>query len=311
MIRFRLLHAGQRALCSAEGDAGAGAGGAAAGAGAGTAGAGDPWYQPYVPQLDKETLGWLDGKKFADPVMALKSGALADKMARERNVIAKPDPAKLGEWEGWQALGYDPDRAKYGAGIKPPKMPNGAQHDAALMDDFVSLAHEQKIPPAMAEKLYHGLTEKVNGRLSTLASNGVKATEAMESKLRDEWGTDYDQKTELARRAARAFGVGADDTSELARIFGGDEEGAKGSVRLLKLFADIGAKLGEGNLVTADGLGGAAGMTPASAEAELRRLEADQNWLKAFTDSRHPQHKDYKAQWNRLTSIAAKGQAKG
>jgi hypothetical protein len=131
-----------------------------------------------------------------------------------------------------------------------------------------------------------------------MESEGIKAREALDKQLRGEWGDKYDAKVELAKRFAVAFGINADDAAELEKIIG--------APRLLKFFAAAGEKLGEGNLVTADGLGGTAGMTPAAALAEMRRLEGDAEWVKIFRDARHEQNADYKARYERLAAIAAK-----
>src|SRR5580700_3687332 len=87
-----------RPVYDAASDAAAAAAAADKGGGGG-GGGGDPWYQPHVATLDKDTLAYLDGKKFPTMIDALKSGAQSDRMARDRNVIARPDPAKLGEWD--------------------------------------------------------------------------------------------------------------------------------------------------------------------------------------------------------------------
>ena len=289
------------------GNAGGGNGGAGGTGGGGTGGAGggsgDPWYQPHVASLDKDTLSYLDGKKFPSLLDALKSGAQSDKMARERNVIARPDPEKMGEWDGWSVFGYDADKGKYGAKVKPPKMPNNGQHDAGLFSDAIDIGHELKMPPSMVEGFVQKMSDKINGRLSAAASDGIKNREKMMETLRGEWGTETDQRTELAIRAGKAFGLSFDDAAALEKL--------TGDAGLLKLFYRIGSKLGEANLVGGDGAGGASTMTPASAEAELRRLEADPEFLAAFRDRRHPQHEDKKAQWQKLTERVAEGQAAG
>lgn len=292
-----------RIFCSADGAAGGagGAGGAAGGGGAnsGASAGGDPWYQPHVQKIDKDTLAWLDGKKFGTLEDALKSGAQADKMARDRNVIARPDPAKLNEWDGWSALGWEADAGKYKAAVKPPKMPNGAQHDAELMDHALGLLHGEHVAGASAERIYHGLTDFVNKRLEAIAGQGARANEQLEETLRGEWKENYDINREIAQRAARTLKIGADDMAELEKVIG--------SPRLMKLFHQLGTTALEGKLVNPDGTTPAGGMTPAAAEAELRRLEADKEWLKGFTNSQHPQHADFKARHLELVAIVAKG----
>lgn len=297
---MRLRHVRSKLFCSIEGAGDGGAGGDKGGDNKG--GAGDPWYQPHVATLDKDTLAWLDGKKFSDPVAALKSGALSDKMARERNVISKPDPAKLGEWDGWAALGYEPDAAKYKAAIKAPALPNGQTPDAALLDAFATITHGLKLPAALAQPIYDGLNKVIGERLQGIEAKGATDLAAMQAALDKEWGADKGVNTEIALRAARFLKIGADDLAELEKI--------TGSPRLMKLMHQLGSTALEGKLINDDSGGGARVMTPAAAEAEIRRLEGDAAWLKVFQDPSHPQQKDYAAQRMALFEIITKGSKK-
>lgn len=278
--------------------------GTAAGANAGAGG--DPFYQPYIGRIKPETLTWLDGKKFSSMEAALDSGALADRQARERNVVARPDPAKLNEWEGWSMLGWDADRAKYGGKIQPPKQPNGAAHDAELFDFGVQLGHELRMSPDQTQNFLQKLSDKVNERLSAMATSGRQAVQDYETSLRGEWKTDYDANMEIARRAAKTLGIGVDDSAELVRFFGGDGQKAQGSVRLTQALLRVGKLLTEGKLVTDDGLTSNADLTPARAMAEIRRLEGDEAFMRVFRDGRDPQHEDFKARYERLIAIAAR-----
>lgn len=298
-MRTRFRHPAMRFLCSMDrGDDGGGGGGGGGGDGGGL------WYEPYRAKIKPETLAYLDGKKFQSIEAALDSGALSDRQARERNVIPAPNKEKLGEWEGWNVLGYDPDRAKYGAGIKPPKQPNGAKHDEALHDALINAGHKHRAPPAIVEAIAQEMSDVVNARLSEFAAKGVKLNEDVEKALRDELGTGYDTAVEQARRAAKQLGIGVEDAGELVKIFGNGDN-IKGNVRLRRMLIKLGKGLGEGKLVDDEGAGGGA-TTPATAMAELRRLQGDADFQKIFQDSRHPQYKDYKARWQALTETAAK-----
>src|SRR6185369_10569936 len=85
---------GGAAAPAAAGGAPAGGGGTPAAAGGtppsgGTpAGGGGAWYQSYG--LDQDTVSWIETKKFDGPGTALKSGAMYEKLARERNAMFKP-----------------------------------------------------------------------------------------------------------------------------------------------------------------------------------------------------------------------------
>jgi hypothetical protein len=294
-----------RLLCSlgeeGGGGGGQGAGGQGAG-GAGGAGAGggqDPWYHGFKDKVKPDTLAWLDGKKFQGLEAALDNGALSDRMYRERNVMPRPDadPAKLKDWEGWGALGWNADKAAYAKGITPPRQPNGGEHDAGLFDAAVGFAHEHRMTPGQAQGFIQNLSDFVNGRLAEAQSRGIASSKELDTALRGEWGDKYNVNVEMATRAAKAFGLGADTAAELEKLVG--------SPRLLKFMHALGAKLGEGNLVQNDG-GGSAGTSPATAEAEIRRLEGDPEFIKAFTNARHPAHLDAKAKYDKLIETMAK-----
>ena len=280
------------------GAAGGGAAGAA-GAGAGAAG-GDPWYQPVVATVDKDTLAWLDGKKFPDMATALRSGAQADKLARDRNVIAAPDPAKLNEWDGWERLGWNKDFGAYAKAIEPPKLPDGTPVNDKLLDVARKAGHELRAPAGMVKGLYDKLTEAITGEVAAFKAQGEKASAELEATLRKDWGLDYNAKRALATRTAKAMGLGVDDLSKLEAFIGS----APG---LMRTFADFGGKLGEATLVGGNA-GNSVAMTPASAAAELRRLEADPAWMAIFRDERNPRQQDYVKQRMALIELIAKGQ---
>ncbi len=284
----------------AGGGAGQGGGAGGGGAGPGAGGAGDPWYQPHLASLDKDTTAWLDGKKFGSLVDALKSGAQADKLARDRNVIPRPaDVKKLDEWAGWKELGFVEDPAEYAKGIAPPKMPEGQQHDAEMLSAFVKAAHAAKLPPGMAQALYHQMSDFINQRVEAFRAQGAKATADLQAALDKEWGADKERNVELAKRVVRTFNVKADTLAKLEDALGGAPD-------LLRFMHAIGSKLGEASLVTGTGSGSGA-LSPGAAAAERRRLEGDPAWMKVFTDPRHPQNADYKARYNELIAMEAKG----
>jgi hypothetical protein len=254
-----------------------------------------------LASLDKDTTAWLDGKKFGSVTDALKSGAQADRMARDRNVIARPaDLTKLEAWDGWKDLGWIEDAAEYGKKLAAPKMPEGQQHDAEMLQAFQKAAHGKRLPPGVAQSLYQEMTDFINGRVEAFKAQGSKATADLQAALDRDWGADKAKNTELAQRVVRTFGVNADTVAKLEQAVGNAPD-------LLKFFHAIGSKLGEATLVTGQGGGGGGGMSPNAAAAERRRLEGDSAWMKVFTDSRHPQNADYKARYNQLVAMEAAG----
>lgn len=302
MIRTPFASYAMNAILRApEADAGAGAGGADKGAGAGAggaavgaaAGAGDkPWYEAGDYGFDNDTLSFYKGKNYPDIKTALSSLPIADNLARNRNVMPKPDPAKLNDWEGWKELGWTPDVKDYT--VKKPALKEGQVLDEAMFSSFVQDAHGLRIPLPAAQALFEKQFGKAYERIAQMDAAGAGAKAELETKLKAELGDQYDAKVDLSKRAWRAFGIGMDDSAELEKIVG--------SPGLVKIGIKLAEKLGEDKLV--DG-GSSASQTPQSARAQRLALEGDPEWMKVFNDARNPRNKDYVAQRQALIDIEA------
>jgi hypothetical protein len=299
---------GTGAAAGAGGGAGGGsgaAGGGAQGAGGAASGAGaqgsDAPFHAAWEGLDDAGRDFLTGKGFKSPADLVKSAMLADKLVRDRNAWAAPDPKALDAWDGWQKLGWDPDAGKYSLG--EAKLPEKFKAEPGLVDRaveaaFVKLAHDAKIPPHQAAALRDGLLALQAAELDKREAAGAAASQQLERALKTEWGQDYAAKTDLAQRAARALGLDLDQAGALEKF-----TGAPG---LVKMFARIGESLSEDTL-KGGGSGRGAAMTPDQAATEKRRLEADPEFLRSLTDVRHPQHRDNAARRLQLQTIIANG----
>lgn len=290
---------------------GAAAGGAAAGAAAdgaaagGAASAGHPdaggnWWGKADYGFDDATRQFFAGKNYPDEKTALASLPLADKMARDRNVIAKPDPAKLGEWEGWQALGWKESAEDYAKEFKKPD--NAGPINDLIFDQAIKAGHKHKAPPAVVQSIYAEVTAAMNQMQADAETQAAGEIKKLDTALRGEWGADYDRKREIAKRGMEYAGIGAEDAKAL------DE--AMGSPAMVKHFAEFGELLGEDRLVRNDTGGG---QLPASIDglrAELNRLQGDTDFMAKFKDARHPQHKEAVAQRQRIIDKIAAAEAR-
>jgi hypothetical protein len=115
--------------------------------------------------------------------------------------------------------------------------------------------------------------------------------------LKKEWGAAYDKHVAQAQRAAKAFGVDEEKSKALIQSLGFQNA--------LKLFHEIGAKIGEPDFVDGQGSGNFNGaLAPAQAKAEIGRLMADPDFTKALFDKRHPAHGEMQAKRDRLYKMA-------
>ncbi len=94
--------------------------------------------------------------------------------------------------------------------------------------------------------------------------------------LRSEWGGAAAEREELARRGLSAFGkqAGMED-ADLVKL-----ENAIGTVKMLKLFSEVGKLTAESSF--RGGSGQAFTMTKDEAQAKVNALKADPAWSKAY-----------------------------
>jgi hypothetical protein len=237
-------------------------------------------------------MNFYKGKNYPDLKTALTSLRHADTIARDRNVLPKPNPEKMAEWEGWETLGWKKDVKDYQ--VKPPALKDGQVLDQAMFNSFTQDAHELRIPLPAAQALFEKQFGKAYERIAAMDAAGAGAKAELETSLKAKWGDKYDGEVDLSKRAMRAFGVGMDDSAELEKMIG--------SPRMVELFNGLAKRIGEDKLVD----GGHTGATsPQAARSQRMALEADPAWMKIFQDPSHPQNKNYVAQRQTLLNAEA------
>lgn len=268
-----------------EGDGGTGSGAAALGAAAAATPATPPaWTEGMTP----EQTGLVENKGWDGPGAALDSYAELSKMIG-KDTIQFPGE---GDTEAMSKLLSRLGRPDTADGYKL-EVPDGANPDFAKA--FAGVAHEAGLTQAQVAKTM----EWYNGQAATSATAAAEAKTAAGEQaltgLKAEWGAAYEQNVEQGRRAATEFGV---DIETLGKI-----EGALGTADMLKLFADIGAKLGE-DTVSGDGGGSSLSLSPAAALQQISELNMDPNFVSALNDKSNPGHKDAVAKKTRLFQFA-------
>lgn len=160
-----------------------------------------------------------------------------------------------------EAVGYDmgntpdtEDSKKFVDWAKGAFHKNGLTQDQAsgMFDDLVTMIEEKTGLNADAQKL---------------------AFEAEDQKLQQEWGSTYNHNVEVAKKAARQFGVSEEAVIAL--------QNSSSYIDVMKMFQNIGAKLGEDTLVTGDGVSNTI-TTPAAAKVRIEELKKDTAWTKRY-----------------------------
>jgi hypothetical protein len=101
--------------------------------------------------------------------------------------------------------------------------------------------------------------------------------------LKQEFGSAFDQRVDVAKRAVDAFGG-----SELKQLL--NETGLGNHPTIVKMFANIGANILEDRLVNAD-YEKSVGVTPDDAKNKVNLKLSDPEFRKAYYSQMHPGHK--------------------
>lgn len=95
-----------------------------------------------------------------------------------------------------------------------------------------------------------------------------------EAELRREWGASYEKQLGMAKNAAQAFGVTADELDKL--------EMSMGYKGVMGFMARLGARMGESEYISTDSKSSFGSMTPAAAASRIASLRGDNAWVSKY-----------------------------
>lgn len=215
---------------------------------------------------DADLLGHVQNKGWAGPADAVKSHRElekmfgADKAGRTVVLPANDDPNEWGQV--WSKLG----RPESPDGYKLP-VPEGV--DANYAKVMAEAMHKAGIPLKQAQAIAEANNAFFAAQLEAQGASTTAQLEAEHAQLRKDWGSEFDLRRELAKRAAVNLGL---DESAIDTL-----EKSAGFTKTLKALAKVGDLLREHG---AEGLGemGSFGKTPEGAKVERSQLLADKEW---------------------------------
>jgi len=295
---------------------GAAGGDPAAGAPAGAAG-GDgaapakPWHEREGTLTGPER-DWLRARgMLTDDAAALLPKAIRGHIAAEKALGKGADklmdrPAegqKTSEWMRANAKAFGIPEAPDGYDIAKPDMPEGMSWDTDLEGTFRTLAHEQGMTPDQVNASV-GLFAGHMGKMFNVANQELQdATQQMRQELERDWGDQYAAKIAQAQGAAQAIATEAGLDLEQIQSIGQMLKPKIGDAGIMRLFATIGAKMGDDAFV---GGAGAVGMTtPQEAKAELQRFTGpDGDYGKAYSTKDQKRMRELEPMRERLIKLA-------
>lgn len=226
------------------------------------------WYAG----LDADSTAYVENKGWKAPSEMLGSYRNIEKLigVPPDQLVKVPKPeSDASAWnDAFTKLGKPPQAKDYQI-----DMPEGG--DAKFADWAKSTFHEAHLTSAQAKAVAgkwneYAKTEKESS-MTAYTAEVAKQTDA----LKAEWGQAYDQHVNIAKNAAKAFGLDAATIDKL--------EGGMGFGGLMKFMHGLGTKLGEDKFVggqTGQGFSGA--MTPAQAQARINALRNDGEFVTKY-----------------------------
>lgn len=180
----------------------------------------------------------------------------------------------------------------------------GLEKDVDGLINSESLANELKelgIPKHLGPKIMDHLKKTEAAKIEEANNEANLAFKRQQQEtldiLKREYGVDYQERLNLARKAIRHEENGEAIISKL------DKVGLGNDADIIKMFVKKGEKLAEDKLLGEDV--GTFGMKRADAAEEISRLMQDKEFLESFRKPTHPGHEAAAKKWEELHRIKA------
>ena len=253
------------------------------------------WHSGF----DQETSGWLENRgltKF-DEKSAIPELVKGFRNAEKYIGTPADKLVKIPDWDKADKVELDQIYSKLGRPNDPKDynipVPDGQPRDFA--DWAQGIFHEAGLSTRQASAVTAKWNEYVAGMMEGDGASKAQAMKDQEAGLRNEWGDAYDKYDSMAANAINSLGVKDNQLAALRDSLGFD--GA------MKLFANIGEKIGEAQYVSGEGRGGNGPMTTAQAASKLAQLKNDKEWVNKYLAG----NAEVNAEMNRLQNISSPG----
>lgn len=237
-----------------------------------------PTQQAPQPQtswtdgFDEDTNAYVENKGWKDPADLLSSYKNLEKFAGgSKNLVEIPgedaDVDRLGQFYNKLGRPESPDNYKL-------DVPDG--YDNEIVDWYKNTAHELGLSDKQANQLFQKWNENVSQKEQAMQQETNRQQEQAIQDLRKEWGQAYENQIDAGRRAVNALGY---DQEQLNNM-----EDKLGTAEMLKLFAQVGSKMGEDSFAGSERSGGSFGLTPAAARQQISDLKLDSGFMGKYTN---------------------------
>jgi hypothetical protein len=246
----------------------------------------------WTAGLPDEARGYVQLKGWKAPADLLNSYQNLEKLrgVPAERLLALPEKADDPKWgEVYQRLGVPQKPDEYGLTAM-----EGA--DPEFSSKAAEWFHKHNIPKAAAAGLAQEFNAFMSEQQKAIEADLTAKAEAEVVELKSEWGPQHDKNVEVARRAAKEFGLTED-------LLNGIEQQI-GYKATMALFHKIGSSLGEPEPVgMGTSPGGRGVMTKEMALARISQLKQDTTWGAKYLN----RDADAVAEMERLHKIAYPG----
>lgn len=235
--------------------------------------------QDWTTSLPDTAKLYVSQKGFKDPGAVLESYQNLEKLmgAPKERLLKLPEKADAPEWgEVYDKLGRPKAPTDYSIGAKDQKgnpITGNPEFTSWAQQQFHDLGLTKAQGEALAQRWNDYALTDISKRDQTVA----QTTTTEKAALTKEWGAAYDQNSKAAFAAAKQFGLGQEEVSQL--------EKAIGFGKTMKFLANIGSKVGEHSYVdggNGSGQGFQGALTPEIAKAQILELKNDTDFTQRY-----------------------------
>ena len=259
-----------------------------------------------------ESTSWLDGlpsdlKNHPALAETKDVGDLAKQWVGVQSLIGGDKmPAPPDEAEKWTPDQWDMHYKRLGRpesvegyALDREGIPEDMGWNADLEKGMLSKMHEIGLNQRQASDLFDAFKSGQLAEYNGLADRMEQAYGNSTRELQKEWGTAYDSKMDLAKRAFAAAAGERSETLRLLRLSDGTELG--NHPEFIRMMSGLGEKISEDGL-TGDKTAARFTMTPDEAGREIRTFRHENR--EAIQSEGHPEHQDMVARLGQLYAMA-------
>jgi len=196
------------------------------------------WYEG----ADADTVGFIQNKKWDNPLKAVGDYRNLEKYhgVPADQILKLPKSDDTAAWDAvYNRLGRPETPDKYGKdGLK---LPEGLAVDDAKLNSFDALLHKNGLTKAQRDNVLNSYFEDMANTVGESDKTIEMERTSQEQALKKEWGSKFDERVELARRAFKAFLPEGVDKETMAATF----EKNMGVGITAKMFANIADRMAE------------------------------------------------------------------